>query len=352
MLAGLVVILMAPLVISGCGSSGSLSMVGSSRGKNSYLDFKEAVQRRMVYALDTEFEGFELDFDAALTYVETGSDLRLRKLFLDTIGEVQLSLNDEEWAKDLANRKAKSHVTPLWYMGVPVKLLNLIAGSALLRKAGIAMEDPSRSGDHSILLRHAQAVLSTNMYRPDSPYDITFLVHQALRACARIPSTLKDNSLNKLKRKEVSSCNKFGLESVISIWTLGVVSPRLTEIPLVTPKMAKRINWLVPIVHALGDFDTHSLPRLVMTSTFVAMRQASCFLFFTPLHRSTNADLEVFPSDVDYFPQLMKDIDIAENCFPHFRHYKDMKRSTSDSKLDALLQADPQTRAFVSRLDL
>jgi hypothetical protein len=347
------ILLVVPvIIISGCGSSGSLSMIGTSRSSNSYVDFKEAVQRRMVYALDTELQGFERDFDGALNFVESGSDLRLRKLFLDAIGEVQLSLNDEAWAKQLANRKTRHHLTPLWYMGIPVRLFNLIAGSALLRKAAIAKEDePSRSAkDHSILLSHAQAVLSTNMYQPDSPYEVTFLANQALRACARLPSAVRDGDpLNSLKRSEVSSCNKFGLESVIAIWTLGVVSPRLPS-PLVTSRIAKRINWLVPFVHALGEFDIDSYPRNVISTLFAAMHQASRFVFSS--HVSNIQDSEVFPSDIEFFPQLMKEIDIAEDCFPYLHHFKDKERAPFDSKLDALLRADSRTRAFVARLEI
>jgi hypothetical protein len=318
----------------GCGDTG-LRAVSPSTRRNTFDNFKFSVNQRLLVGLKTSDIVFDRDFDAAVELLEaSGPDmLALRKLFYDTVGEVQLAVDEEQRIRERARGGRSLHLrTPDWYSGVPIKLINLIAASALLRKAGYVANDDS--SNYAIIVSQAEAVLTTPMKTPHSPYSVTGLLSYARLAVGRTRSDYTEDYRERLvdpaRSMPATECHNSALQAVLSLWVLGVVDPRLN-----VHNHAERINWLVPLITFMGlstnavHVSRVSLPKI--------MKILAQYLF--------TAEPPVMPTDEKYYTDLFSAIDEFESEFPRLS-----SGDEESTKMEGILRASPETREFVKLL--
>jgi hypothetical protein len=321
----------------GCGDTGLRAVAPSTR-RDTFDDFKISVNQRLVLGLKTSDIGFDRDFDAAVELLEaSGPDmLALRKLFYDTVGEVQLDVDEEQRIRERAGGGRNLHlITPDWYAGVPIKLMNLIAASALLRKAGdVANED---SSNYAIIVSQAEAVLTTPMKTPQSPYSVTGLLSYARLAVVRTRSHYTEDYrwilVDPAPPMHDSECNKSALQAVLSLWVLGVIDPRLN-----VHNHAERINWFVPLLTTIGlSTNAYHLSRVSLPKSMHLLAQ---YLF------TDNDEPPVMPTEEKYYAALFSSIDEIERAFPRVS-----SGGEESSELDSIIRMSPETREFVKYLN-
>jgi hypothetical protein len=332
---GRILMCMSISVFYGCGDNTSISSVSS---KTATFDlFKAEIAERFDTAFGSVDIRFPKDFDLSVELLETlpiravdigeyGSTsdiLSLRKSFYDLIGEIQNHL-DIVWSD---RRAFVYRITPEWYRTVPVQVINLMTATALIRRAS-----KSRSSrDYSLFLHQASVVLTLPMARPDSPFDVSFLIRRARDSCAAL-------SMSETERKKLRSiptdadqkwCTELAFRAIPSLWVLTVANAKIGLLP---EPLIHRLNWAVVLVNHYSSLNIDDRKRFQLLNNF-----------FSALRYNLMEDERTSPDDIEYPNKLImymfhldRVIPVPEGCrnTPHILCVQVEKFTDTEFKLD------------------